>query len=126
MGLRRFWRALAFDRCPLNVTRGACDLLPIIAKKNFEIFHVPLVRCWCPRAFKASRCRIVAFTCAVCVDPAKALLRHWRAFWLYADIIFWACAVTFTEGVTPGNKRNSLFVIHRHTGKCVANVKSRL
>jgi hypothetical protein len=45
------------------------------------------------------------------------------AFWFRAYMFVWvACTVCFAECMTTSHKRDRLFIIHRHTGKCVTDV----
>ena len=118
----RFWRALASDRLPLNVTGWAGDFLPVIFQQVLEIGHVPFVRSRRPRAFKASRRGVVAFAGRMAVDPAKAHILDRRAFGLNADQFFRTGAMAFTERVAASDQSHGLFVIHRHAGEGDTNI----
>src|SRR5205814_6860584 len=57
--------------------------------------------------------------------PAEALLLDASGFRLCAHQCRIASAVGFSEGVTAGNQRNCLLVIHRHAGERFADIPRR-
>ena len=117
--------AFAANCCPLLGTRRAFCQLPLVAEQRIEIGHVPRNRCCRPSAFDAAGCCVNTNAGFKAVLPTKTHLFNQCAFRLCAHQRRIAGAVCFTECVTTRNKCDSLFVIHAHTRKRIANVKSR-
>src|SRR6185312_16151485 len=70
--------------------------------------------------------RVGAHAGAVGALPAQTLLLERRALGLRADVLSRGRAVRLAEGVTSGNQRERLLVVHRHPAEGFADVASRL
>ena len=60
---------------------------------------------------------------AITVFPALALLFNTSACGLRSDVLVGVgCTVSFTKSMSTRDEGNSLFVVHRHTGKSLPDV----
>src|SRR2546426_3112577 len=98
---------------------------PFVAEQVREEVVAPLGRCRGPNDFQTAADRIAAFARFEFALPAKALFLDTGGFRLCADQFRIASAVGFAERVTPGNERNGLLVIHRHTGESLSDIPGR-
>src|ERR1019366_6875798 len=86
----------------------------------------PLRRRRGPNDLQAAADRVIPFSRAKFVVPAEALLLEASGFRHWADILVRiGSTMGFAEGVTAGNERDGLLVVHRHAGKGFANVLGR-
>ena len=79
-----------------------------------------------PCAFQSTGDRVRTFARAVAVFPAETLLFNACAFRFNTHIALWPSGtVCLTKGMTAGNQRHSLFVVHRHAAERFANILRR-
>src|SRR5882724_11867213 len=98
---------------------------PLVAEQVREEVVAPLRRRRRPNDFQAAADGVTAFARFEFALPAKALFLDTGGFRLCADQFRIASAVGFAERVTPGNERNGLLVIHRHTGESLSDIPGR-
>src|ERR1017187_7802336 len=104
----------------------ALGQFPFVAEQVREEVVAPVRRRRGPNDFQAAADRVIPFARAKFALPAEALLLEAGGFRHWADILVWiGSAVGLAEGVTAGNERNGLLVVHRHAGKGFANVLDR-
>ena len=125
MGIRHLVCAGAIPGRPLPGAGRALHLFPLVAKQRVEIAVVPGYRGRCPGAFDATGDGIAALAAAKTAAPALALLLNGGAFRFRAHVRRVAGAVRLAEGMTTGDERYRLLVVHRHAGKGFAYVASR-
>ena len=113
-------------RRPLVSTGGALREFPFIAEQVFEVVVVPLHRVGGPCAFQAAGDRVDAFAAAKGVLPAEALLFDASPLGFGTDILARiGSAVALAEGVSAGDERHRLLVIHGHAGERLPDVPCR-
>ena len=78
-----------------------------------------------PDDFQAAADRVVAFAGAEAALPAEALFLDAGGFGLRPHMGRRAGAVGFAEGVTAGDERDRLFVVHRHAREGLADILGR-
>src|SRR5579864_1550804 len=125
----RIWHrtvACAILRRPLMRTGRALRQFPFVGEQVREEVVAPLRRRGRPNDFQATTNCVSTKTLAKLVLPPEALIFDGCAFWFGAYILSGnGSAVRFAEGVTPGNERDSLLVIHRHAGKSLPDIPCR-
>src|ERR1700693_3325227 len=99
---------------------------PFVAEQVGEEGVAPLRGRRGPDDFQAAADSVTSVTFAKFILPSEALILDVGTFRVVAYILNGnAGAVGFAEGVTAGNERNCLFVIHRHAGKSLPDIASR-
>src|SRR5208283_2746762 len=108
----------------MRTGRALCQF-PFVAEQVLEEVVAPL--CWRggPGDLQAAGYCIAAFTCAEAALPTEALRLDSRRFGLRPHIGRGAGAVGFAEGVTTGDERNRLFVVHGHASESLADIPGR-
>src|SRR5262249_26267186 len=97
--------------------------LPLVAEQVVEIAVVPLHRVAGPGALQAAGDRVVALAGSKGVFPAEALFCEGGAFGFGTDVLSRrGSTMGFAKGVTAGNQRNGLLVIHGHAAERFPNV----
>ena len=115
--------ACAVLRRPLIRAGRALGQLPFVAEQVPEEVVAPLRRRRGPDDFEAAGDRVGALARAECVLPAEALMLDVRAFGRRTrHMRRIAGAVGLAEGVTAGNQRDGLLVVHRHALERLADV----
>src|SRR2546422_1597770 len=117
--------ARALFRFPLMRAGRALRQFPLVAEQVLEVVVAPVRRSGGPSDLQAAGDRVTAFARAEPALPAEALLLDGRGFGLRPHLRFGAGAVSLAEGVTAGDERNRLFVVHRHTAERFANIPGR-
>ena len=125
VGMRHRSGARATLRLPLMRTGRALRQLPFVAEQVPEEVVAPLRRRRGPGDFQTAGDRVTALARAKAALPAEALLLDGGRFRLGTHMGRGAGAVGLAEGVTSGNERHRLFVVHRHAGKGLADVLGR-
>jgi hypothetical protein len=97
-------------------------LLPLELEQIFEIAVVPLRWIGSPAAFDAVGHRVFASAGAYRVVPAHAHRLDRCDLWRGSDLTGGNHAVALAEGVSTGDQRNRLLVVHRHAGESDADV----
>src|ERR1700693_2310491 len=107
-------------------TGRALGQFPFVAEQVVEEVVAPLRRRRGPDDFQAAADRVTAVTFAKFILPPEPLILNVGAFRFVAYILSGnARAVGFAEGVTAGNERNRLLVIHRHARESLPDIASR-
>ena len=109
-------------RRPLGRAGRTLGQFPLIAKQHIEIAVVPFDRVWCPCAFKATCCRVNTLAGAKIIAPAKPLFLNACAFRFWPDKAGITGTVCLAKSMTTSDQRHSLFIIHGHAGKCLADI----
>ena len=125
VGIRHGTGARAMLRLPLMRTGRALRQFPFVAEQVPEEVVAPLRRRGGPGDFQAAADRVAAFAGAKAALPAQALLLDAGSFRLGPHMFRIAGAVGLAEGVTAGDERHRLFVVHRHAGEGLADVPRR-
>src|SRR5439155_2627755 len=125
VGIRNRAGACATLRFPLMRAGRALRQFPFVAEQAPKEVVAPLRGRGGPRDFQAAGDRVTAFARAEAALPAEALLLDAGRFGLRSHMGLRAGAVGFAKGVTTGDERNRLFVIHRHASKSLADVLGR-
>ncbi len=125
VGIRHGAGAHAMLRYPLMRTGGALRQFPFVAEQVPEEVVAPLGRRGGPGDLQAAGDRVAAFAGAEAARPAEALLLDAGSFRLGPHVFRIAGAVRLSEGVTAGDERHRLFVVHRHAGEGLADVPRR-
>ena len=110
---------------PLLGAGRALGQLPFVLEQVVEEVVAPLRRRLRPGHFRAAGDGVGADTRSVLALPAEALILDRGAFRLGADQRRIAGAVGLAEGVTAGDQRHGLFVVHRHAEEGFADVLGR-
>ena len=111
---------------PLIGAGGGLGEFPFVVPEVLEVFVRPAGRRAGPGAFEAARDRVDTVALAEGVLPAEAHLFEGGAFGFRTDVaVGRGGTVGLAEGVTPGDERDGLFVVHRHAREGVADVASR-
>jgi hypothetical protein len=113
-------------RRPLLRAGRASGKLPLIIEQQVEIVAVPADRVRRPGAFEPAGDRMVGNSALVAAGPAQALLGDVGALRFGADLGRIARAVALAEGVTAGDERDRLLVVHAHSAERLADVAGRL
>ncbi len=103
----------------------ALDQLPLVFEQRVQIAHVPFGRFRLPCTFDATGDRVAAFAAAEAALPAEALFLDAGGFGLRTHMRRRAGAVTFAEGVSSSDERDSFLVVHRHAPESLADVTAR-
>ena len=115
-------RGAALGR-PLMGAGGGLGEFPFVAPEVLEVFVRPAGGRAGPGAFKAAGDRVDSVALAEGVLPAEAHLFERGAFGFRTDVADGSGgAVGLAEGVTTGDERDGLFVVHRHAREGVADV----
>ncbi len=112
-------------RLPLLGAGRALTELPLVAEQRLEVAVVPLDRRGRPGALEAARDGVLALAAAEAALPAETLVLDRATLGLGSDQVGIACAVALAEGVTTGDERNGLLVVHRHAGEGLTDVPRR-
>src|ERR1035437_8003696 len=113
-------------RFPLMRTGRALGQFPFVAEQVPEEVVAPLRWRRGPDDFQPAADRVTAFAASIGVFPAEPLLLDGGAFGLGADILARiGCAVGLAEGVSAGDERDGLLVVHRHARERFANILGR-
>ncbi len=113
-------------RHPLERSGGALGQIPLVAEEGLEEAVVPGLRRGCPGAFEAAADGVAAAAGAEVVAPAETHLLERRRFGLGADVTDrYRRTVRLAEGVSAGDERHRLLVVHRHAAKGLADVLRR-
>src|SRR5208337_24380 len=110
---------------PLMRAGWALGQFPIVAEQVCKEVVAPLRRRYRPNDFQAAADRVIPFTRTKFASPAEALFLDASGFRHWAHQCHIASAVGFAEGVTAGNERNGLLVIHRHAGESLSDIPCR-
>ena len=126
MGVRHAGSGLLTLGDPLLCTGRALRQFPFVAEQVVEVVVIPNDRVGGPSTLDAAGDRMDALAAAEGVGPAEALLFKRRALWCGADILAGiGSTMGLAEGVPAGHQRHRLLVVHRHPGKCLADVPRR-
>src|SRR5208282_5332457 len=106
-------------------TCRALGQFPFVAEQVRKEVGAPLRWRSGPDDFQAAADRVITLTRAKAALPAEALLLDARGFRHWTHQCRIASAVGFAEGVTAGNERNGLLVIHRHAGESLSDIPRR-
>src|SRR5438270_14020435 len=106
-------------------SRRTLRQFPFVAEQVSEEIVAPLRRRGGPSDFQAATDRVTSFARFKFALPAEALLFNAGGFRLGTHIARIACAVGLAEGVTAGNQRNRLLIIHCHAGEGLPDVPRR-
>src|ERR1700722_16346595 len=99
---------------------------PFVAEQVGEEVVAPLRRRRGPSNFQAAANGVSPKTFAKFILPPEALILDLGTFWFVTHILSGnGGAVGFAEGVTTGNERNGLLVIHRHAGERFPDIACR-
>src|SRR5258708_11962479 len=101
-------------RLPLLRTGWALRQLPFVVEKVVEEVVAPLRRRLRPSDFGAAGDGVRPEARTMLAFPAEALILDEGAFRLRAEQRRIAGAVGLAEGVTAGNQRDGLLVVHGH------------
>ncbi|CAB4581052.1 unannotated protein [freshwater metagenome] len=112
-------------RLPLLRAGGALGELPLEAEQVVEVTVVPRGGVVGPGTLDAAGDRVGALAGAEAAAPADAHRVHRAALGLGAHERGVAGSVRLAEGVTPGDQRHGLLVVHRHPAERLADVASR-
>src|SRR5882757_424078 len=112
-------------RLPLVRTGRALGQLPFVVEQVVEEVIAPRRRRLAPGDFRAAGDRVLALARAELADPAETLLLDAGGFRLRTDQSGIAGAMGLAEGVTAGNQRDGLLVVHRHARERLADVPRR-
>ena len=110
---------------PLMGAGRALGQLPLVAEQVLEEAVAPLRRRRGPGDFQAAGDRVRALARAEAALPAETLLFERGALRLGTHVGRRAGAVGLAEGVTSGDERHRLLVVHRHAGEGLADVLGR-
>ncbi len=105
--------------------RRALRQLPVVAEQVLEEVVAPLRGRGGPRDLQAAGDRVPAFARAEDAPPAEALLLDARRFRLGPHMGLRAGAVGLAKGVTTGDERHRLLVVHGHARERLADVPGR-
>ena len=125
VGIRHCTGARVTLRLPLVRTGRALGQFPFVAEQVLEEVVAPLRRRAGPCDFQAAADRVAAYACVKAAHPAEALLLDACGFRHGTDVRWIAGTVGFAEGVTAGDERNRLFVVHRHASEGLADIPRR-
>ena len=114
--------ARATLRLPLMRTGRALRQFPFVAEQVPEEASAPLRWRGAPGDLQAAGDRVAAFAGAEAALPTEALLLDARRFGLRPHMGRRAGAVGLAEGVTAGDERHRLFVVHRHASESLADI----
>ena len=103
----------------------ALGLLPLEPEEVLEVGIVPLGRIGSPAALDAVRHRVLARAGAVRVVPAEPHRLHRRHLGRRSDLLGGRHAVALAEGMTAGDERHGLLVVHGHAGERRPDVVGR-
>src|SRR5579859_5014035 len=118
MRIRHRTVACAIFRRPLMCTSRTLGQFPFIAEQVVEEVIAPLGRRLGPNDFQAAADGVSTETFAKFILPAQALILDVGAFGFGTYILSGnGSAVGLAEGVTAGNERNGLLVVHGHAGE---------
>src|SRR5271169_1445920 len=118
--------ASAILRRPLIGAGRTLREFPFVAEQVGEEVVAPLRRRRGPNYFQAAADGVSTETFAKFILPSQALIFNVGTFWFVAYILSGnGSTVGFAEGVTAGNERNGLLVIHRHAGECLPDIPCR-
>src|SRR5580700_10046076 len=118
--------ACAIFRCPLMCTGRALRQFPFVAEQVGEEVVAPLRRRGGPNHFQSAADSVTTVTFAKFIFPSEALILDVGAFWFVTHILSGNTgAVGLAEGVSAGNERHGLLIIHRHTGEGLADITCR-
>ena len=104
---------------------GLFDELPLVGVEDVEELVVPARRVVGPRDLEAGGDRVAALARAEGVLPAEALLLDARGLGVVTDVGVGRRAVGLAEGVTTGDERDGLLVVHGHAAERLADVARR-
>ena len=99
--------------------------LPFVLEQVPEVVVAPLRRRRRPGHFQGTGDRVGPHSGAYLALPAETLLRQGCSLRLGTDHRRIAHPVALAEGVSAGDQRDRLFVVHRHAGEGLANVDGR-
>src|SRR5207249_1015016 len=117
--------ACATLRFPLMRAGRALRQLPFVAEQVLEVVVAPLRGRGGPGDLQAAGDRVTPLARAEAALPAEALLLDAGRFGLRPHIGLRAGAVGFAKGVTTGDERNRLFVVHGHASESLADIPGR-
>src|SRR3989339_1071985 len=109
---------------PLIGTGRTLCKLPLKIVEIVKEIETPFRRSLCPDYLKAACDCVSSLACPKCVVPSKTLRLQSCYFGLCAYMVGTCRTVGFTKCVTSGNKCYCFIVVHRHSGKCIANILS--
>ncbi len=110
---------------PLRGAGRALDQFPLVAEEHVEVAHVPLGGVGLPCAFDAAGGGVHALAGAEAVLPAQALLFERGGLRFGTHQLRVARAVRLAEGVSAGDERDGLFVVHGHAGEGLTHIAAR-
>src|ERR1700685_2029048 len=114
-----FWR-------PLMRAGRTLRQFPFVAEQVGEEVVAPLRGRRSPGDFQAAADGVTTVPFAELVLPSEALILDVGAFWFVANILSGnTSAVGLAKGMSAGNERDGLLVIHRNAGECFPNVACR-
>src|SRR5262245_57827831 len=113
-------RGSAVFGLPLLRTGRALGQLPFVVEQVVEEVVAPLRRRLRPGDLGAAGDGVRSETRAMLALPAEPLVLEEGAFRLRAHQRRIAGAVSLAEGVTAGNQRDGLLVVHGHAEECLA------
>src|SRR5688572_5403489 len=104
-------------RFPLVRAGGTLGQLPFETEQVLEKVVAPLRGSLAPGDFQAAGDRVTGMASAEGVVPAEALGSDIAALAVGSHMGGRAGAVSFAEGMPPGDERDGLFVVHGHARK---------
>ena len=122
MGIGHGALGLGIRGSPLLRPGGARCQFIVVLVQVVEEPVVPLRRLVGPCAFQPAGERMDAIAAADGVFPAEALLLEGSALGFGTDVLRAGCTMGLAERVAADDKRNCLFVIHRHAAERLSNV----
>ena len=110
-------------RLPLMRACWALGEFPLEAEEVLEIIIAPLGGGGCPCSFQTASDGVLGVTCSEGIVPAHALLLDGGGS-RFATYIFGriGSAVGLSEGVSAGDQRHGLFVVHCHAAEGFADI----
>ena len=110
---------------PLMCAGRALAELPFVFEEVLKVIIAPLRRCLRPGDFKPTGDGVATLAAAEAALPSEALLFDRRRFGIGPDMLGIARTVRLAKGMTTGNERDGLLVIHRHPREGLTNVTRR-
>ena len=112
-------------RRPLLRAGRTLRQFPFVIEQIFEEVVAPLRRRLGPGDFQTAGDRVTAFAGAEGVFPTQALRFQAGRFRLRPHVGGRTGAMCFAEGVTAGNQRHGLLVVHGHAREGLADIPRR-
>ena len=110
---------------PLVRASGALGQLPLVTEQDAEEAVVPGDRRFSPDDLETAGDRVVAHAAAEGALPAEPLLLERGGLGVGADVVVGPGAVGLAEGVTAGDQRDRLLVVHRHPAERLTDIPGR-